>query len=81
MNYSEERPIDEVVKLAGSQTKLALALGVSQQAVSIWVRRGWVPHERARELESLYGVPRKSLIDPRLIDIVSPDVEFEEIHD
>jgi len=31
---------------AGSQAKLADLLGCSQQNVSMWLRRGWVPVDR-----------------------------------
>jgi len=55
---------------AGSQAQLAERLGVSQQAVSIWLRRGWVPVRRALEIEAQFGIPRARLISPRLADLV-----------
>lgn len=54
-----------------SQTELANLLGVTPQAVHLWVRRGFVPPRRALEIESLLGVPRRELLDPALLDLVS----------
>lgn len=62
--------IAEALKQAGSQAQLADRLGVSQQAVSIWLRRGWVPVRRALEIEAQFGIPRSRLISPRLADLV-----------
>jgi DNA-binding transcriptional regulator YdaS (Cro superfamily) len=59
---------------AGSQQVMANQLGVSQQAISIWLRRGWVPHRRAIEIEQTYNIPRARLISPRLIDLVEGEV-------
>lgn len=62
--------IAEAVAVAGNQTKLAEKLGVKQQAVSQWLRRGWVPLRRAQEIEAVTGVPRVRLINPRIADLV-----------
>lgn len=62
--------IAEAVVLAGGQTKLAQQLGVSQQAVSKWERRGYVPAHRVLEIETQYGIPRERLIEPRLADLL-----------
>lgn len=62
--------VDEAVKAAGTQVKLAEVLGVSQQAVSMWRRRGWVSPLRAQEIEALYGIPRTRLMKPRLVELV-----------
>lgn len=62
--------IQNALKQAGTQVKLAAALGVSQQIVSMWLKRGWVPLQRAKEIEILYGVPRSTLINPRIADVV-----------
>ena len=60
----------ELVLKAGSQAALAEQLGVSQQAISKWLRRGYVPIKRVLECEATYGVPRARLLDPRLRDLV-----------
>ena len=56
---------------AGSQAKLARALGVTEQAIHNWVARGWVPLRRSQEIEALYGVPRGQTINPRIKDLVN----------
>lgn len=65
--------IREVIFIAGGQAALARQLGVSQQAVSKWVRRGFVPVNRVVEIEAQFGVPRHRLIDPKLRDLVVMD--------
>lgn len=57
--------IAEAVALAGNQTELAEKLGVSQQIVSLWLRRGWVPRTRAAANSVLTGVVVARLANPR----------------
>lgn len=59
--------IQQAINTAGGQVKLAQALGVTQQAISIWLSRGYAPVERAVEIEHQFGVPRATMIDPRLL--------------
>lgn len=66
-----QKGIDTAVELAGSQGKLAQQLGVSQQAVGKWVERGFAPLRRAQEIEAVYGVPRVSLANPRMLELLS----------
>lgn len=40
------------------------------QAVYQWLKRGWVPHQRALEIEAKYGIPRVDLLKPTLVPIV-----------
>lgn len=63
--------IEEVVEIAGSQEAVAQTCGVSQQAVSIWVTRGYAPLARAIELEAQYGVDRRRLVDPKIVGLLS----------
>jgi len=63
--------ISTACEAAGNQARLAEGLGVTQQAVSAWVRQGWVPLHRAKEIEALYGVPRSKTMNPRVADLVS----------
>ncbi|RMD00046.1 hypothetical protein EAY64_05470 [Aquitalea palustris] len=58
------------IDAAGSQSALGTALGVSQQRVSRWLQLGYVPLKRAIEIEALYGIPRRRLINPRILDLV-----------
>lgn len=62
--------VAEAIRSAGTQEKLSEALGVTQQAVSLWLKRGFVPLRRAQEIEALFGVPRARLINPRIVDLV-----------
>lgn len=62
--------IAQAIRAAGSQQKLASRLGVSQQAISAWLDRGWVPLRRAQEIEASLGIPRVTLINPRIADLV-----------
>lgn len=64
--------IAQAVAAAGSQAKLADLLGCTQQNVSHWVRQGFVPVERIREIEQVTGIHRSILIDPALIDLLAP---------
>lgn len=70
MKMNRNSGIADALHQAGSQVILAQQLGVSQQAVSIWLRRGWVPVRRALEIEAQFGVARARLISPRLADLV-----------
>lgn len=65
-----KRGIEKAVEAAGGVLPLATALGVSHQAVYKFLRQGWVPPIRAVEIELLYGVPRRELVSPRLLDLV-----------
>jgi DNA-binding transcriptional regulator YdaS (Cro superfamily) len=62
--------IEQAVNAVGSQGKLAEQLGVSQQAVQKWVKRGYVPPGRVVEIEALTGVPRAKLLSRRLANLV-----------
>ena len=61
---------------AGSQAKLADLLGCSQQNVSSWLRRGYVPAERVVEIEQVTGVPRALLVSPKLRELLSSPETF-----
>lgn len=68
--------ISEAVVAAGNQSELARQLGVTAQAVGQWVKRGWAPTSRIVEIETLYGIPRVRLINPRHLTMVAP-IRFE----
>lgn len=55
----------EVVVKAGDLQEPADTLGVSYQAVQQWLKVGYVPLARIPELESIYGVPRTELMNPK----------------
>jgi len=55
----------DVVVRAGSLDALADKLGVTYQAVQHWLKLGYVPLGRIPEIESIYGVPRVELMNPK----------------
>lgn len=57
----ERKAIERAVDEAGSQTKLARAVGVSPQAVQQWVVQGYAPPYRMRLVSSVTGVPVRDL--------------------
>lgn len=54
--------LNTAIANAGGVFAFCRALGVTHQAVYNWKRRGWVPFERAAEIERLYGVPAGQLV-------------------
>ena len=56
--------LDALVR-AGSHQEMAKQLGVNYQAVQQWVNAGYVPLARIPEIESIYGVPRVDLMNPK----------------
>lgn len=69
-----ERPgVVEAVETVGGQTKLAAAMGLTQQTVSYWVQMGYVPAEHVVAVSHLSGVSRQRLVNPRLAELVNPD--------
>jgi DNA-binding transcriptional regulator YdaS (Cro superfamily) len=62
--------IQRAVAMAGSQVKLAERLGVSQPAVSSWIRDGYVPIERAAQIENQFGIPATTLVDPTIVNLL-----------
>lgn len=63
--------IEDAVAAVGSQQNLATAVGCTQQAVSFWVRQGFVPNDRIAEVEQVTGVPRVRLLDPKLLGLLN----------
>lgn len=44
---------EEVVEFFETQEKAALALGVTQQAISAWLKRGEIPELRKYQIEKI----------------------------
>ena len=78
--------IEQAVEKAGGRKALGAVLGamdpvpegenpkpISEQAVGQWVLRGWVPPERARQIEELYGIDIRLLLKPDLVRILYPE--------
>lgn len=66
----EATGIGKAIAAAGGQAKLAEVLGVSQQFVSVCYKRGWVPMDRAVEIEAQFGISRRELLNPRLASLL-----------
>lgn len=60
--------IDRAVEMADGAVPLAAKLGVTHQAVFQWIKRGWAPLQRAIQIEGIYGVPRRELLKPELVE-------------
>lgn len=65
MPSQETSGVVDAILAAGGQSALARHIGVSHQAVSRWVKCGWVPVAHILEVERLSGVPRVRLINPK----------------
>ena len=72
MKCTPQTGIARAVCKAGSQDKLARGLGVSQQAVSLWVDQGWVPLRRAEQIENKFSIPRTELVNPKILELLTP---------
>jgi DNA-binding transcriptional regulator YdaS (Cro superfamily) len=63
--------IADAILAAGNQSELAEKLGVSQQVVSKWLCRGWVPLKRANEIEAKFNIPRGRLANPKILSLMT----------
>ena len=50
-----------IQQLNGKAYALANLCGVSQQAVSLWRKKGVIPPERVNRVSGLLGIPREKL--------------------
>ena len=58
--------IARAIEAAGGAMALARILNVSHQVVYAWRLRGWVPAERALQLEARYRIPRAKLVNDKI---------------
>lgn len=49
---------------------LADDLDVTYQSVQKWIERGYMPIDRAIQVEEKYGLCRLSVMDPKVVDAV-----------
>jgi hypothetical protein len=56
--------IEAAVRKVGGQTKLAEALNLRQQSVSLWVRQGYVSEKHVDEISALTHIPTSRLMKP-----------------
>jgi DNA-binding transcriptional regulator YdaS (Cro superfamily) len=71
---SDMTGIDQAIRAIGSQAKLASALGCTQQNISAWLRRGYVPPAHAVAIERATGVSRTLLLDPRIVELLTAGI-------
>jgi DNA-binding transcriptional regulator YdaS (Cro superfamily) len=64
--------VQDAILAAGGQKQLALHLGVTQQLVSQWLKRGYVSINRVTEIESHFGIPRARLVNPKYLRLFTP---------
>ena len=60
--------LDQAAAAAGSWYALAKRLGVKHQVVYRWRAQGFVPAKRALQLEVMYGIPARELVNPALAE-------------
>jgi DNA-binding transcriptional regulator YdaS (Cro superfamily) len=72
--------IADAIVAAGTQAELAATLGVTQQVVSRWLRRGWVPLRRANQIEERFRIPRGRLANPKLMALLVPGASTAAPH-
>lgn len=70
MNEPSVSGLGEAILAAGGQGALARKLGISQPAVSRWVRCGWVPLAHVIAVENMFGIPRAKLINPKHLALI-----------
>jgi DNA-binding transcriptional regulator YdaS (Cro superfamily) len=56
-----ETAVERAVRLAGGQSALARAVGVTPQAVQQWVTQGRISYRKVIDVERVTGVPRYEL--------------------
>lgn len=56
------------VEKAGSISALARLVGVAHQVMNRWVQKGFVPLDRAVQINQEYGIPTRELVNPKLVD-------------
>lgn len=67
--------ISKAVEMAGSQAVLAVKLGVTQQAISEWEIKGFVPDNRIDDVlnavdKGCAQIKPRDLLDPKLIALM-----------
>ncbi len=62
--------LETAVERGGGIVRFSRSMGISHQAVYHWRKRGWVPADKALVIESVFGVPRADIMEPRLAAVL-----------
>lgn len=75
----EERleALDAAIARGGGIISFAKRLGLSHQAIYHWRRRGWVPADKALVIETIFGIAREYLMEPRLAAVMRAPVTYD----
>jgi hypothetical protein len=68
---AEETGVKRAIREAGGKQQLADGLGITYQAVAKFERQGWLPLERAKATEGMYGIPLKDLVRPDIAAVMT----------
>lgn len=69
-----------VMHANNSQKELAELLGVHPTAVGKWVRKGYVPDGKVKQIHEMYGIPRETLCNPMYFEVIFGEgVDIERI--
>jgi hypothetical protein len=63
--------LNAAIEKIGGARETAAYLKLSHQAVYAWVKRGFAPTKRAAQIERKTGIPRKKLINPKLVKLLN----------
>jgi predicted transcriptional regulator len=75
MTTKKESGVRRAVAALGGQVKTAEKMDVTQQAVSAWVRRGYLTRvERALKLAQASGVPAADLVSKDVAKLMTSQV-------
>lgn len=62
--------IDKAVEAAGGFNQLAKLFEVSAPAVHKFRRQGWLPLDRAKQVNDWFGIPIADLVKPAIADVM-----------
>ena len=65
--------LERAAYAAGNWSKLAHRLSVSHQVMHRWRKQGYVPTDRALQIEEYFGIPAREIVDPRFARIFNEE--------
>lgn len=70
--------LERAIRRAGGQGNLAAKMGVCQQLVSSWKRRGWVSAEYALAISKETGIDPITLVQPQMRLVLEASVALQQ---